>query len=160
MFLSTTKPLRYFGRGMRNSTTALKEGDGMFLSSCLDHTAGLHVGGATSINGTLSGKALGDWFYGRGGDIILRDTCDASSGDLPCNPTCDGLTPGPSPGPSPSPSPSPPSSQCGVELIKDCPKWKYPTLQKCAQCAKINEAGLSKAGCTEAAVKALCMARK
>lgn len=89
-----TKYIQYFGTGMRNSTSVLKKGDGIFLSSCLDHTSGLHVGGSTTIQGKSSGQILGDWFFDRANPfIVLRDACDATNNDLPCNPTCDGLGP-------------------------------------------------------------------
>jgi hypothetical protein len=140
--------IQYFGIGMRNSTFVLKKGDGIFLSSCLDHTSGLHVGGSTTINGKLSGQILGDWFFDRANpSVVLRDTCDATNNDLPCNPTCDGL------GPSPS------GGTCGKELEKDCPTSDYPTPGKCDQCAKAHESELKQASCTVRSVVAACQGR-
>ena len=147
---SGQKYIQYFGRGMRNSTFSLKKGDGIFLSSCLDHTGGLHVGGNTKINGTLSSKVLGDWFYGRlNPNYILRDTCDASHNNLPCNPSC---AHGPAPGPTPS-------GNCSNALESHCPTSEYSTPYRCGQCAKKHRSELVKAGCTVAAVTAQCKAR-
>lgn len=139
--------IRYFGRGMRNSTALLKPGDGIFLASCLDHGGGLGVGGMTSIGGEFSGKVLGDWFFGRrmNAGLTLRDTCDATHGELPCNPTCG------DPGPS---------QACQSELQSVCPSTTYPTPQKCGQCAKQHASRLRKAGCTVASVTRQCKARK
>ena len=150
------KYIQYFGIGMRNSTSLLKKGDGIFLSSCLEHTKGLHIGGTTSINGTkLSGSILGDWFFDRPNpNLITKDSCDVSNNDLPCNPSCRNIHPGP--GPSPGPSPS---GECSDELEKDCPRLKYGTPMKCGQCAKSHRSDLEGAGCTVKSVTALCEAR-
>lgn len=71
--------------GMRNSTSVLKEGDGIFLPSCYNHVGGLGVGGSTTIHGHESGKVLGDWFYDREVQdvLVLRDSCDAANDGLP-----------------------------------------------------------------------------
>jgi len=143
----------YFGAGMRNSTLSLKPGDGIFLASCLGHTEGLSVGGTTPIQGKFSGEVLGDWFFNRPtSDLILRDTCDASHGNLPCNQECHT-------GPSPSPGPAP-SSKCAQALEKDCPDAQFPTPSKCGQCAKQHRADLLLHGCTLNSVTSACEARK
>merc|ERR1712232_646720 len=58
----------YFGRAMRNSTQQIlaKPGDGLFLASCFDHTAGLWGAGGngnTKVQGFTSEQGLGDWFF-------------------------------------------------------------------------------------------------
>jgi len=142
--------MRYYGRAMRNSTAQvnLKPADGLFLSSCFDHTAGLGVGSDfhTRINGKDPGALLGEWFYDRlpASDRIVVDDC----GELPCNPTCTDW-PGPAPGPAPA-------GGCTSELKKDCPKASFPTLKSCSQCAGKHEADLEKAKCTREIVETYC----
>lgn len=137
------KYIAYFGRGMRNSTSTLKPGDGIFLSSCLAHGAGLGVGGESAIQNVTSGTMLGDWFWGRPGHYVARDTCDAANGDLPCNPTCPGV----------------PSGDCGKELEKDCPAASASTPAECDKCGQAHRADLEAAGCTTAIVQAACKDR-
>ena len=153
------KYIQYFGRGMRNSTASLKDGDGIFLSSCYEHTQGLGVGGSTKIGGKNSGELLGDWFWERSSQgyaaAITRDTCDDANGDLPCNPTC-GHAPGPSPGPSPGPAPA---GSCEVALEKYCPMASYPSPWKCGKCSRAHTQQLQAAQCTVAEVTADCKAR-
>lgn len=147
------KYIEYMGRGMRNSTSKLKKGDGIFLSSCYDHTSGLSVDGTTKINGHLSSQIQGDWFYSRGNTslYILRDTCDAAQNNLPCNPSCRGIGPDPT---------SPPSDKCSEEVSKICPESEYSTPNKCGQCAERHLTDLLSKGCTKKEVTDICEERK
>jgi len=141
------KYIQYLGRGIRNSTSSLKKGDGIFLASCLDHGGGLGVGGTTTIDDINSGTMLGDWFWNRPDAVTSkRDTCDEANGGLPCNPTCHG---------NPAPSGS-----CAAELEKVCPAASYGSVQACGNCAKSHTSALEGAGCTYDAVRSACRARQ
>ena len=166
------KFVAYFGNAMRKSIQSqLLPKDGLFLASCASHTVNLAVKGAnakvTAINGTRSGTVLGDWFHGRvskSKTFVLADTCDASHGNLPCNPTCPGHSPSPPspPGPSPpSPSPpGPPGDKCEAALDFWCSALLFPTPNKCGACCRDHRKSLTAAGCTESEVKTLCLERK
>lgn len=135
----------YFGDAMLNSTLPfVKPGDGLFLASCFDHTQGIMIGTNTNtrINGTTTTEMLGNWYNGRPGKRVLVDTC----GHLPCNPTCAGA------------GPSPPT-ECSSALKHLCPKLLNPSPGACGRCAERHRPELTKAGCTEAAVKTICQQR-
>eukprot|EP00756_Hemistasia_phaeocysticola_P018856 Hpha_TRINITY_DN15624_c4_g2::TRINITY_DN15624_c4_g2_i1::g.99221::m.99221/K19882/NOTUM; O-palmitoleoyl-L-serine hydrolase len=134
----------YFGRSMRATITPahLKAGDGAYLPSCFDHGSGIGSRGSTTIPGAPTQDELaGDWFWERGTikNYFVADTCK-SADDLPCNPTCNGVTPV--------------DNKCKHEL--DLLECDAGTTQQCETCAEAHESQLAKAGCTRSEVKSLC----
>ena len=79
--------LRYFGRAMTLSVGQVKNGDGVFLASCLTHTGNFAY--PASLKNTIAGTTfvgpIGDWFFGRNKvNHRLQDIC----GELPCGAGC------------------------------------------------------------------------
>ena len=80
--------VRYFGRAMAVSIdTNIKEGDGLFLPSCFDHTGNLNFpsNANNTINGTTYIEPIGDWFFQRNKmPHRYQDSC----GEMPCGTGC------------------------------------------------------------------------
>jgi hypothetical protein len=76
----------YYGGLMRDSTAqvARKEGDGLFLPSCLTHV----VSASATVHGYTYLQHVSDWFFGRG-EIpnMLIDPCTSADG-APCGKGC------------------------------------------------------------------------
>lgn len=138
--------IAYFGQSMRASIAGphMNKGDGFFLPSCFDHGSGLGAGTNVTIPGAPTQTELvGDWFFGRGkySNYFVADNCEMQAPGLPCNPTCDGVSPAP--------------TGCNDQLTKDgCSKDKG--KMQCVACARLHTADLTKAGCTTKEVKTLC----
>lgn len=144
--------IRMQGECMRNSTleSVIKEGDGIYLSSCLEHA----VSEDRNISGVSWPSIVSDWFWETGNMTsyyALRESCQESADGLPCNPAAGCQVPGPGPAPS---------GGCRTELEKlGCLKQSTGPdegLNNCEKCAEAHREVLEKAGCTVKAVEQLC----
>jgi len=135
----------YFGESFRKSTRQVVQSskkDGLFFSSCYEHTGGLAVGGSTRINSYDPTTMLGDWYFDRG--TLPRIVIDDCPGTLPCNPSCQTLVPRPDPQPE---------TRCETELNTLCLEHRR---VGCLACAYVNLAQLFKATCTLEELDLLC----
>jgi len=125
-----------------------KQGDGMFLSACLEHGTGKPL-----IDGFEKKQGLGDWFFGSTSEgsapPVLIDECASTPPYLPCTPGCKHLPPAPAPGPTPEVG-----AGCGTILQSIC--GDATSEDSCLQCAKNNIPALKSASCTAALVKTFC----
>jgi hypothetical protein len=149
--------VRYYGQAMQNPTAQVKQrpGDGLFLSSCFDHTGGLVDGPSfhTTINIKSDGKLLGDWFYD--GSQMWTASSWMTAGTCLANPPAL-IIPSARPQVTPPTPPGPAPVGCTPTLKEDYSSQTYPTLAKHESCAKAHEAAPARAGCTENTVKRYC----
>lgn len=116
-----------------------KQGDGLFLSACLNH------GSNPRIDGFQKNQGLGDWFFGRATvPPVLEDACAAVPPYLPCNSGCQGMPEDPNEG-----------AECRTALEAEC---EDATGWACLRCAGESRDALVSAGCTESLVRTLCAA--
>jgi len=135
---SGTDYVRRFGAAVRETLKFHKHGDGVYLTSCLQHgghTANVD-GGSVSYE-----QSLGDWFHERGQpeDHRLMDACTEEGSGLPCNAACLGLD----------------DDCCTSAFITECVD-SFESVDKCVTCAQRTKGKLLREGCEEGNFQSMC----
>merc|ERR1719401_213422 len=141
--------LAYYGRAMLRSTEMIvdhplnKEGDGLWLRSCRDHTGG----GTGEFNGQTKYTALDAWFTGDSSipNVIIEDSpTGLPSGECKTVTPCDGNSPVTDPGTDAS---------CRAALTSLCAGR---SSEECEECAARKRNELFDAGCEKADAVRFC----